>query len=136
MYRQKHSKEYVAYLNSSEWRSRRLAKLEQAKRRCEVCGETEGLQVHHQSYKDLGHERSDDLIVLCQACHSEADILRAKGGRVTKKAKHRIRDLVPFLKPESFKCPICHGDLVRSSFEGLKYCPRCEKTFKEKILRR
>jgi 5-methylcytosine-specific restriction endonuclease McrA len=39
---------------------------------CAVCGEPWTLRrgdLHHRSYDRLGHERFDDLVPLCRACH-------------------------------------------------------------------
>lgn len=68
--------DYKTYLQSKKWRERRQAKLQQAKYRCEKCGEREGLEVHHKTYIRLGNEKSSDLIVLCKTCHWIADNMR------------------------------------------------------------
>lgn len=67
---------YTEYLRSSTWRERRAVKLQQAKYRCQKCGEREGLEVHHKTYERLGNEANDDLIVLCKSCHWVADEFR------------------------------------------------------------
>lgn len=68
--------DYKKYLQSSTWKKRRHAKLEVACYRCEECGERDRLSVHHKTYIRLGNERTDDLIVLCTACHWIADCYR------------------------------------------------------------
>ena len=47
--------------------------MRRAKNRCEICGERDGLQVHHLNYDRLGHELPGDLKVVCQGCHWIAD---------------------------------------------------------------
>ena len=38
--------------------------------RCQNCGASENLQVHHiQSRSKLGHDRLENLITLCASCH-------------------------------------------------------------------
>ena len=71
-----HSKKYRNYMHSNAWQQRRLAKLEAANWRCEYCGETDRLSVHHLTYERLGHEQTDDLIVLCKSCHWIANEMR------------------------------------------------------------
>jgi len=71
-----YSRQYREYMHSDAWQQHRLAKLEAAKWRCECCGETDRLSVHHLTYKRIGHERTDDLIVLCKSCHWVADEMR------------------------------------------------------------
>lgn len=75
--------DYQTYIHSEKWRVRRLSKLEQAKHKCEKCGERDGLSVHHLNYNSLGHEASEDLIVLCQSCHWLADEIRKGLARET-----------------------------------------------------
>ena len=67
---------YHEYLNSSTWKARRQAKLAKAKYRCENCGEKGYLEVHHKTYKNLGNEDTNDLIVLCKGCHWIAEQMR------------------------------------------------------------
>ena len=63
--------EYEDYLLSDHWQKKRLKALEKAEHKCERCGTTERLQVHHLSYKNLGCEPLEDLQVLCHKCHAE-----------------------------------------------------------------
>ena len=61
------------YLQSDRWRAIRAAMLWIANYRCQVCGLTDQdlpLEVHHGFYGRIGCERPEDLIVLCQRCHS------------------------------------------------------------------
>jgi 5-methylcytosine-specific restriction endonuclease McrA len=63
------SPQYLGYMRSQEWRNRRQRALARAGYRCQVCGGKSGLQVHHVSYANLGHEQDEDLTVLCSDCH-------------------------------------------------------------------
>lgn len=71
-----HSEFYREYLQSKEWRKRRFAKLEEVAHRCQYCGESDQLSVHHLNYDHLGYEDTKELIVLCPSCHWFADDLR------------------------------------------------------------
>lgn len=66
------SREYIAYMNSPEWKSVRQKAFVAHGRKCQCCGATKNLEVHHRHYDTLGHERVEDLEVLCVACHDEA----------------------------------------------------------------
>lgn len=90
--RSAHSEAYRAHLASPEWQRIRTAALERAKHRCAYCGWTEQdgpkgrhLEVHHNSYANLGAEQPEDLTVLCAGragCHTAADRQRrAANGR-------------------------------------------------------
>jgi 5-methylcytosine-specific restriction endonuclease McrA len=61
--------DYYAYLKSKKWAKKRRKALFKAKHKCECCGATEELHVHHLSYKRLGKEPLSDLKVLCRNCH-------------------------------------------------------------------
>jgi 5-methylcytosine-specific restriction endonuclease McrA len=58
-----------AYLRSPEWKARRRDALARAGGRCQDCGTTRNLHVHHLTYKRHGHEPARDLRVLCAHCH-------------------------------------------------------------------
>lgn len=60
---------YRDYLTSDTWQEKRRSKFDQVGRRCERCGSTDRIQVHHQTYERLGHELLSDLEVLCGDCH-------------------------------------------------------------------
>jgi 5-methylcytosine-specific restriction endonuclease McrA len=61
---------YRDYLLSPEWQEKRKEALRLAGYRCQVCyaGDVT-LDVHHRTYKRLGHELMTDLVVLCRPCH-------------------------------------------------------------------
>lgn len=65
-----HAIDYATdYLTSSWWKRVRWAKLWSSGEICAVCRSTEDLNVHHNTYRRLGCERPEDLIVLCRRCH-------------------------------------------------------------------
>lgn len=70
---------YSEYLRSSHWKVTKEKALDRADLRCQLCGNHTGqLDVHHNDYTSLGHERPEDLIVLCRSCHSRF----REGGRM------------------------------------------------------
>ena len=60
---------YKAYLATPEWQETRTAALKRATHKCQLCGATARLNVHHNTYERRGHELDSDLIVLCEGCH-------------------------------------------------------------------
>lgn len=60
---------YKKYLLSPQWRARAKDAIERAGNRCQVCGNPLHLQVHHNTYRNLGNEKPEDLCVLCKECH-------------------------------------------------------------------
>lgn len=67
--RPRFSPEYRAYMGSDAWAAKRWQRLTIDGFRCQHCHSRVGLQVHHLSYKHLGHEPMSDLVTLCHACH-------------------------------------------------------------------
>lgn len=61
---------YEAYLQTEEWRAKRLKVLKRANWSCEGCGEQPATQVHHLSYLHLGSELLWELKAVCPACHA------------------------------------------------------------------
>lgn len=61
---------YEAYIKSPEWAERRQRRIEFDGGKCQTCGRTTDLQVHHRNYDHIGTEEEfADLITLCSACH-------------------------------------------------------------------
>jgi hypothetical protein len=72
--------EYDPYMHSAAWARRRRIALDNAGGMCQRCFVRPDdpdfgrpLEVHHLTYKNLGHEQAEDLIVLCTNCHEVAD---------------------------------------------------------------
>lgn len=63
--------DYKAYLQTEHWQKVRRLKFQEINK-CQLCGSTKRLEVHHNSYKNLGLEEKhlEDLTVLCHDCHS------------------------------------------------------------------
>lgn len=66
---------YNNYINSSAWNQSlpRLARIEKAHGRCELCGR-KGKEVHHLTYERIGAELPQDLMYVCLSCHEELHV--------------------------------------------------------------
>lgn len=61
---------YDWYIEHSHvWKAIRQWALSRSSGRCEQCGATYNLHVHHKTYARLGHEHPEDVMVLCEVCH-------------------------------------------------------------------
>lgn len=72
MTNRKHSQLYRDVMKSERWRNLRreiIADFQQ----CERCDSKENLQLHHDSYENLGRETWKDVELLCVDCHKLAD---------------------------------------------------------------
>ncbi|NEU73911.1 HNH endonuclease [Hassallia byssoidea VB512170] len=65
------SLKYHEYINSQEWQEVRKLALQRSGSKCQICGSKNSLDVHHNSYDNLGNEREnlEDLVVLCSEHH-------------------------------------------------------------------
>lgn len=65
--------QYAAYRRSRHWRRVRKQRLRMDGFKCASCSRSKDqvvLEVHHRTYERIGRERTEDLISLCQRCHS------------------------------------------------------------------
>lgn len=62
---------YDEYLSYTHWNTIRMLKLEEADFKCQLCGNEDKLNVHHNNYDNLFMEAKSDLIVLCESCHKK-----------------------------------------------------------------
>jgi len=73
-----HSGQLDAYYASLGWTTRRNVYLARYGRRCEACGSTDQIDVHHADYRNLFEEGDEDLVALCRSCHAECHHLQAE----------------------------------------------------------
>lgn len=67
-------KSYKEYLKSKHWIKFRKDFLKwyvglNGKLFCEFCKSEKKLNVHHRSYRSLGHEKKCEMVLLCEDCH-------------------------------------------------------------------
>lgn len=74
-------KTYLLYIKSEWWTKRKNQYFKRYGRRCEVCGSTEKIQLHHKLYGKYYHELDRDLVALCFFHH---DQLHKGIGKVTR----------------------------------------------------
>lgn len=87
---------YYAYLKSNQWREKREVALEMYGRVCGLCGSKHDLQVHHRTYKNIYKELMEDLMILCESCHSHHHKSQIwKNGKVSKYMKNPNYDTSP-----------------------------------------
>ena len=76
-----HSNQYETYMKSAEWKEKAETIKVLAGHRCACCSRqfqnSSSLQAHHYSYRCLGQERKEDLLVLCDECHLRFHHIRA-----------------------------------------------------------
>lgn len=73
---------YIDYLKSDHWIDLRFRFYSDSKRVkkmrkkyggivCEFCFSPDKINLHHKTYKRIGAERLDDLVILCENCHHD-----------------------------------------------------------------
>lgn len=106
------TEKYLIYLQSEEWRARRMKRLALSGNCCEVCSAFTSLRVHHLTYARIYNEPMEDLMALCERCHTSVEAaivskLLPRVGNVTSLraatiaiiSGHRIATQAPFEKP-------------------------------------
>lgn len=63
---------YQDYMDSRAWAQRKIVYWQAHDRRCRRCANDVAVQLHHLSYERMGREPDEDLMPLCQRCHSLA----------------------------------------------------------------
>lgn len=121
------SPEYIAYIDSDEWKARAARHRKEAEWHCQVCGRLHGnsstLDVHHNTYGAFdGNEPAWSLIAVCHDdCHPVCDMLRRSKSRP---GEYDDDDGYLFtLKPEAEQkcdhgeeCSECNDCMVESDF--------------------
>jgi hypothetical protein len=72
---------YERHIKSAQWRNMRRDIGRLRGNRCERCGSSHRLELHHLTYERLGRELLSDLELLCIDCHRRADDERGAQGR-------------------------------------------------------
>lgn len=62
---------YLCYLKSESWYKFREKIYKERGQKCERCGSTENLQIHHLNYDNLYNEKPEDVMILCSKCHKK-----------------------------------------------------------------
>jgi hypothetical protein len=66
------SMKYEDYLHTRHWKWFAKEACDNANHTCQLCNATDtGLNVHHKTYRNRGHETFNDVIVLCSDCHKK-----------------------------------------------------------------
>lgn len=82
---------YAEYINSREWQMvRERYKESGLKKICYCCdAHDQPLDLHHKSYKRLGHERLNDLCRACQQCHRKIHrLVEERGWDIWRATRH------------------------------------------------
>jgi len=65
---------YKRYIKSDAWKLKRLDAIKHHGQDCQQCGHflpISMIQVHHITYKRLGKELMEDLMIVCKPCHEK-----------------------------------------------------------------
>ena len=65
------SAEKLAYMKTEQWKQLKSIRLRIAQNKCECCGSTNKLHLHHVNYERLTQELIEDVAILCEECHNK-----------------------------------------------------------------
>lgn len=75
------------------WQRLRERKIAEAGGKCQLCSAGGALNLHHRTYERQGHERDDDVIVLCCSCHGRFH--RHGNGKTLRRPEPKKRERLP-----------------------------------------
>ncbi len=130
---------YDKYIKSPLWESRKqdlFKNLKVDKPECEVCGSTNKVQVHHNTYENLTSfrgEKDKDLIIVCRDCHHQFHSNLKLYTNTPEVAKDKAYT--------HSKCNMCSHwktthKLIDGPYREINFCQGCYDTFKSKMLDR
>ena len=73
--------EKLSYMTTKQWKQLKLERLRIAQNKCESCGSTHNLHLHHITYERLTQELVEDVAILCggiDGCHQKLHDIVAK----------------------------------------------------------
>jgi hypothetical protein len=82
--------QYERYMASDHWKARKDRYFRTHEKRCAACGSVDEVQLHHLSYEKMGREPNDDLMPLCQICHSLVHEYHQAVGGALRAATHHV----------------------------------------------
>lgn len=84
---------YAEYLQSDEWRKIKAKASERPHyQKCWYCGATDGLDLHHRSYKWIGTPHAmRGLIAACRDCHGKIHVLANAESVSVRRATRRLK---------------------------------------------
>lgn len=62
------------YMRTIKWKNLKIQRMKIAQHKCECCGSTDNLHLHHVTYIRLTQEHIEDLLILCggpNGCHQK-----------------------------------------------------------------
>lgn len=113
--------EYLQYLQSPEWETRRQARFSLDGNKCVCCGRPMDLQCHHLNYRNFKHEDvCNDLVTLCKYCHEDIE---------DRKHKYNwdVREQLVYIFIKKYK----EKDVLFGGKENLNVYTNIEKYWKE-----
>ena len=133
-------KDYDRYMKSRHWRAKRIQYMKSPKTSndCAACNKRyqSNFHLHHKTYERFGNEDLDDLVMLCERCHSDVhkfhesnvDLYRAARMAIPtlkeltelfiSKAEEKVPDIVP---KKDRKKQYASPEYYRQKLSG-KYC--------------
>lgn len=83
---------YAAHMASTEWAQRRDSYFHRYGWKCQACGATEDMHLHHRTYERFMHELDKDLVGLCSTCHKWVHQLHRSSSLTLSDATQQILD--------------------------------------------
>jgi len=109
--------DYNTYINSNKWKARRIQYYKTHKKHCVACTTKENIHLHHLTYERMGAEHDDDLMSLCEKCHSVVHQYQRETKLELKQATERA---VLMIQTRAVLAPVRRNKKRRSRVEESK----------------
>lgn len=85
---------YVDYIVGKEWREKKIKFFNKYGKKCFACNSFKNINVHHLTYRNIGKEKDEDLVVLCRCCHEEYHDMYGVSNDMTESTTRFILDKI------------------------------------------
>jgi len=121
------SMEYAAFLSTAYWFGVSSVVKSNARMRCQVCNNHEGIEVHHRTYESHGREHQNmcDLVVLCRNCHGLFHghlPMQPKAERISRKERIKLPRSQRVIPHESVESEMPEGETIVITRELIDRC--------------
>ena len=82
---------YINYIKSEKWAKKKQELFQEKGKKCELCGSTKHIHVHHLTYERLYNELIIDLQPLCRSCHEKEHGRKFTFGAKSKQERNKNR---------------------------------------------
>ena len=109
---------YINYIKSEKWAKKKQELFQEKGKKCELCGSTKHIHVHHLTYERIYNELIIDLQPLCRACHEKEHGRKFTFGAKSKQERNKNRRKKRAIDKKNNK-PVSEADRIKNELKKL-----------------